>query len=265
MPEPRSGGRPNLTEARKGSLGRGLLLLELVASHPEGATLMWLAEAAQLDKGTASRLVTTLVELGYLTRQSDRRITLTSKAVTLAHGFEAGFDLRRAARPVLLALSRELGETLHLAVPNRSRVVYVDSVRPLRETAFASIVGMTADMNVTATGRAVLFHLDPDERDALVQENVDDPLEPDLTFDRHEYEASAKAAEELGYVRIARHDNVTRVASAVLDAGGRPLAAIGAFSVVGDTATDAERLGRVCLRAAQTLHGTINGTSPPRA
>jgi len=243
-----------------GTLARGLLLLEIVASEHDGIALGRLADRAGLDKGSTSRLVTALVALGYLVRREDRRIALTSRVLTLAHGFETGFDLKRLARPVLWALSAEIGETVHLAVPERSQVVYADSLRPRRETAFADIAGLSADMHVTATGRAILYHLPDVEREAIIAENLERPQEPELVFDRADFDAGHEFEREHGYATVDRRDRIARVAVAVLDEFRRPVAAVGIFSLAGDRVELVERLGPACVAAVSRIQRRLTGT-----
>ncbi|MBF4514101.1 IclR family transcriptional regulator [Plantibacter sp. VKM Ac-2885] len=243
-----------------GTLARGLLLLELVAQEHDGIALGHLADRAGLDKGSASRLVSSLMALGYLTRRDDRRITLTSRVLTLAHGFETGFDLKRLARPVLWSLSAELGETVHLAVPERSQVVYADSLRPRRETAFAAITGLSADMHVTATGRALLYHLPEADREAIIAENVADPQDPALVFDRAGFDKGAEFERLNGFVTIDRNDHIARVAVALLDEFRRPVAAVGIFSLAGNDPELVERLGRACLNAVAQIQRRLTGS-----
>lgn len=248
-------------DALSGSLARGIRLLELVSQAPDGIQLTRLAERARLDKGTVSRLVHQLSALGYLSRRDDRRVVLTSRVLTLAHGFEEGFDLKRTARPTLWKLSGELDETVHLVTRERSRVVYVDSLRPRRETAFASIVGLAADMHVTATGRVMLYHLDPAEAEDVIAENLADPTEPDLAFDLDEYEAGRAFEREHGYLAIDRGDRIARVAVAILDEFRRPIASIGVFSLAGNEPELVRELGERCVGAAATITRRLHGVA----
>lgn len=248
-------------ETPTGSLARGLRLLELVAHEPDGIALTRLADESGLDKGTVSRLVGQLTDLGYLTRREDRRVLLTGRVLTLAHGFEEGFDLKRLARPTLWKLSGELEETVHLVTRERSRVIYVDSLRPRRETAFASIVGLAADMHVTATGRVMLYHLDAAKAEDIIAENLRYPTEPDLVFDRDDFERGRESERELGYLAIDRGDRIARVAVALLDEFQRPLASIGVFSLLGNEPARVRDLGERCRDAAAAITRRLRGTA----
>ena len=257
--EPDASASSRAEEVPQGSLARGLRILELVAAHSAAASIGTLAKNSGLDKGTTSRIVTSLVSLGYLNRREDRSVTLTSRALVLAHGFEASFDLKRLARPTVSALSAQLAETVHLAVPDRGRVVYVDSVRPATETAFASIVGLTADMHVTATGRALLYAMPEKKRNDLVTEAQAHPLEPELAFDADEFARGLRSVSADGYVSIDRRDGIARVAAAVVDATGEPLAALGVFSARGDAPDVVDALGVACRDAALALSHQLAG------
>lgn len=241
-------------DSARGSLARGMHLLELVAAQPQGvSTIGVLAAESGLDKGTTSRLVKTLEGLGYLARTPSRAVVLTDRLRALGAGAREEEDLAVAARPAMLSASARHGETFHLATANRCRVVYVDSVRPLAETAFASIVGMSADMHVTATGRSILYALPAQESEILVGECLDAPLDPRLAFGWGEFERGRGEADQAGYVRLHREDAVVRVAAAVRDGRGRPVASVAAFSAGGDHDERARALGRACAAIASSL------------
>ena len=67
------------------SLARGLKILTLMADAPEGGSVTEVAEALGVDKGSASRLVATLVKYGFAEKDPlSRRFTLGPQVVTLS-------------------------------------------------------------------------------------------------------------------------------------------------------------------------------------
>ena len=244
---------------RRGSLDRGLGLLECVATAYDGITLTDLTERAGLDKGTTSRLVSRLVELGYLQRRPDRRVVLTSRVMLLARGFEASFDIRAIARPVLGKLCRQVGETVHLAVPSGLKVVYVDQVEPDREVNLSSIVGHQADQHVTATGRAILFAEPAPMRAAALADLVRHQLEPGTAFDAEELERARRYFAANGYTVVERPDEIIRIAAPVCDATGTPVAAVGVFLPVRRLGRRLEEIGYACRSAARAISKEVTG------
>jgi len=69
-------------EARHRALARGLRILEAVADGRGGLTVTELAELTGTDKSSVSRLVATLVDLGFLARLDNRRVILTGRILS---------------------------------------------------------------------------------------------------------------------------------------------------------------------------------------
>jgi IclR family pca regulon transcriptional regulator len=115
-----------VTNARKGnlardknsiqSLARGLNILELLAGSSEPVTLTQIANQARLTKTTSQRFLNTLCSLGYLRRGENKSYVLSTRVLSLAHGFLNTSSLVRIAKPYLDELSSESGKTVNLAV-----------------------------------------------------------------------------------------------------------------------------------------------------
>jgi DNA-binding IclR family transcriptional regulator len=207
---------------------RGIRVLETVAPAPGPIGVTEVAAATGLDKGTTSRLLAILRELGYV-RQSltDRQYELGARCLWLAQGYsDSRAELVRRAAPELALLRDATGETVHLAVLEGRSVVSVAQEQPDRELRVHAAVGTRLPIDRTATGRAILAAMSAPERDLLVSQLVEDARthgqEPALDG----LEADVAGARLRGWVAVDLHDEILRVAAAVLDAQERPIAAI---------------------------------------
>ncbi|MBI3434856.1 MAG: IclR family transcriptional regulator [Proteobacteria bacterium] len=91
------------------SLSKGLRVLEAFTAERSEMTLSEIARAADIDPGTAFRMLNTLVLLGYVARISEsRRFRLTLKVVDLGLHAIGRADLRELARPILRSLVGEI-------------------------------------------------------------------------------------------------------------------------------------------------------------
>lgn len=242
------------------TLARGLAILETVASAAGGVTVTQLAARAGLDKSTASRLVSALEDLGYVLRQDDRSLVLTSKVVMLARGHREQLDIRRVARPMLERLRDRVNETVYLSVRHGLRVVYVDQFDPARQVIVASQVGKAAPLHGTAMGRAVLFALPPDQQDTLLGELMPLPVEsPELALTHEELRREVRLAAERGYVTIDRSDDLSRVGAEIRDAVSTPVAAVGVYGPEYRMRSRLREIGRACRATADEISGLIAG------
>jgi DNA-binding IclR family transcriptional regulator len=133
---------------------RALTLLEAVAET--GGSLSELARATDLSPSTASRLLATLAQHEYVSRDGSGRYHAGPRVRRLAAAALRGDDLYELAGPHLQALAAETGETANLAVAADSqRVVYLRQVASPRLVRTDSWAGRTIPRRGTALGAAM--------------------------------------------------------------------------------------------------------------
>lgn len=144
------------------SLGGAVELLRLLQAEvdPAGARLTDLAQAAGLDKGSASRILDDLAE-GELVEQDPHsgRFRLGIGLVELGWTVLRRVDLRREAQPVLAAVAARSRETVHLAVPAGRSVIYLEKIESPGAIQTRSRVGDRMPIASTGLGKAMLAFL----------------------------------------------------------------------------------------------------------
>ncbi|GAA2214539.1 IclR family transcriptional regulator [Nonomuraea monospora] len=141
---------------RSASLRRALTVLDHVRAHP-GLTLTQLAEAVGLSKSTVLRLTAPLIEAGLLDRDRDSGLyRLGHGALRLGQAYLDTLDLRAVAAEESHRLMAEVGETVHLVVPDHPHVVYIDKVENEASVRMASRIGSRGPVHCTAVGKAIL-------------------------------------------------------------------------------------------------------------
>lgn len=95
--------------------------------HPEWG-VREVAEALGLAKSSAHDLLTSLEQVGLLGKNDEGRYRLGWRLVTLSETLLATTELRREARPIMEELAEQYRETIHLAVLDDTKVVYVDKL-----------------------------------------------------------------------------------------------------------------------------------------
>lgn len=217
-------------DSRHRALARGLRILEAVADARGGLGVTELAGITGIDKSSTSRLVSTLVDLGFLARLENRRVVLTGRVLNLAKGFRQQYNLSEIARPHLEELRDRVGETVILTIRQRSSSVSIDQYDPEHPFRMVPHVGNAAPLYATAAGRSILFALPTGEQQRIIDELVDAPVEhPEVRLDRTSWAREFELAQTRGYVWIPRTDDVERVAAVVLDRNGGPLAAVSVY------------------------------------
>lgn len=139
------------------SLARGLQILELLGSSAQAMGVTQLASSLRVDKATASRLVATLAQYGYVEREpSTRRYRLGPRLVALGQRRLDLMPLHEVAAPYLRSLMEQTGECAHLGVPAEGRVLYIGQAESPATLRVNVPVGHTAPLHCTALGKALL-------------------------------------------------------------------------------------------------------------
>ena len=139
------------------SLARRLKILDLLGQALDGISITELADQLSVDKGSASRLVSTLARYGYAEKDEvTRRYHLGSQVVSLSRSVLTRLPLREAAKPYLRQLMERTGECAHLAVPAQGKVLYIDQVESPATLRVNAQVGTMNPLHCTALGKALL-------------------------------------------------------------------------------------------------------------
>ena len=108
------------------SVGKAFAVLRSFTSEAFELTLSEIAARADLDRGTAFRLIQTLVELGYLQAvPQSRRFRLGVACLDLGYTVLSGGTLRALAEPLLRELAPSFGDAASLGALDGGDVIYL--------------------------------------------------------------------------------------------------------------------------------------------
>lgn len=139
------------------TLSKGLQILELLAQDRTGFGTRAIARKLGLGPSGAHRLLTTLLECGYVTQDPDtKRYALTLKLWTLGSRLVAKWDIKEIGAPHLRELADQTAETVHLSVLEDCDVLYVDKIDSRHPVRAYTQVGGRAPAHCVATGKALL-------------------------------------------------------------------------------------------------------------
>ena len=168
---------------RVASVARALALLDEVARSDAGLGVNELARRIGVNASTASRLLGTLEDAGYVERSPDGPYRLGLKLVALSDRVLGQLDVRERARPWLTWLVAETGETATLSVPGGGEAITVDFVPSPSSVVSMARVGRPSVAHATAAGKVMLaFGISglpgapaaPDELTAFTERTITD-------------------------------------------------------------------------------------------
>lgn len=210
-------------------LHRTLNILDLLRLHPQGLTLSEIARALHFPKNTVYRILNTLSEHEYITRDEDTlHYLLSRKMATFSYGSTHDKTLIESSIDVMRQLRDLLGETVVISILDRGEGIVLEQVQGLHSFRFVCDPGTRQPAHASASTKAIMAYLPKHERTTILK-NLSLKRFTRTTITTH-----ARLDEELdkiyrqGYAidHAEAVDGVHCVATPILNHQGHPVAAI---------------------------------------
>lgn len=238
MSEPRKNKRnapPQATAARKddalmvNSVEKAFRVLSAFGRQHQTLNLSQVAAETGMDMSAAQRFSHTLTRLGYLHKDAQtKRFELTAKTLDLGYHYMRSSRLIDRAMPYLMHLSKETEETVNLTVRDGTEIIFVSRFLSRHVLNTDVIIGTRMPAYCTAPGRAMLSRLPEDEAMAILDASDLRAHTPSTTCKRADLREAIRRAAAQGYAVAFEEFYLgdASIAAAVLDANGRPEAAV---------------------------------------
>jgi IclR family pca regulon transcriptional regulator len=212
------------------SVEKAMKVLEVVGRGDQPVGLSEIALLSGLDKASAQRCAHTLVALGYLEKcPRTSRLSLGRRCLDLSFHYLRAHPLVRAATPLLMNLRNNCGERTNLSLFDGASLVYAIRLPGKQEDFyFSTLIGRRMPSFCSAGGRAMLSRLPVAEMEDIIARSDLSPLTRATITDPEQIYERISETRERGYGMVVDESVIGEltVAAAVLDAAGRPLAAV---------------------------------------
>jgi len=157
-------GMPAPSESPSVAVERALAILEAVAQESDGLSNAEISRKLQIPKSSASYILRTLENQGYLNRLAETgKYRVGLKVLSLSRGALSGIDVREVALPIMRHLMEKTNLTCHLAILDGPDAVYIEKVEPQGFIRMDTWVGRRMRVHATSVGKALVAHI-PQER-----------------------------------------------------------------------------------------------------
>lgn len=215
------------------SVFKALSLLEAFSPETPELTVAELSERTGINRATCNRLMTTMLHAGWVQRVGGGRYAPTVKLFRIGSTAIGRLDVRDAARPFLLELAAQFGDTSYLMVPDGRRLICLDRVEgdhPVKVTNFD--IGMSLPYSLAAPPLVILAHRDDllakiDPNELGIQKNG-----IDISFDAFQQRLSAVRRQGFALSLEDYQVGVAAVGAPVFDKEGVAIAAISIDGIV---------------------------------
>jgi IclR family KDG regulon transcriptional repressor len=142
---------------RLSSVANAILLMKTFSEDESELGISALSERLGLAKSTVHRLASTLVETGMLEQNKETgKYRLGLAVFELGSLVRRRIDITLEAKPWLMSLREQTGETVHLSIFDRGGVVCVNFLESKRMHRIVSRIGVRKPAHCTAEGKALI-------------------------------------------------------------------------------------------------------------
>lgn len=241
---------------------KALRTLEIIADTPDELSIREVAERINTDKTTAYRMLLTLEEAGYVTRNEfSKRFKLTYKVVSLSRNLLAENEVSKLIIQTLRDISAITEETLHFSVLDGDESVLIHRVKGSHLVNVDFQIGDRAPLHATSIGKVLLAFQDYRFIEEILSRNLSQFAEntitdPDkLRRELHHIRSQGYALDDHEY-----SDSMRCIAVPVFEGGGR---LSGGISISGPdfrfTNEKLEKLREPIMKGAQDLSRHLGG------
>ncbi|TDT75622.1 IclR family transcriptional regulator [Litoreibacter halocynthiae] len=229
------------SQTASGTVKKALSVLDQVASFERPVRLNELVEVSPYPKGTLYRMLQTLRSEGMLTYDETKQAySLGIRLVRLAHTAWTQSSLAPTARPILDALSKSIGETIHLAQLDNAQVLYVDKRNAQRPVEMFSQAGKVGPAYCTGVGKAMLAFLPETELQQVLEQQSYHRFTPHTLGSVQELRDELSNIRTRGYAydREEHEPGIICIAMPILTRTKRVMGAISVTSTTSRTSLD---------------------------
>ncbi|MBP1626393.1 MAG: Transcriptional regulator, IclR family [Holophagaceae bacterium] len=220
-----------LTNESEGSgirvIARAADILLALSNHPDGLSLREIAQFVKLPRSTVQRIINSLEESNFVIAASPTSGFRLGPTLTLLAEAVRPFDIARMARPLILQLATETGETVDMSILSHGKAVVVDQISGVHPLKAVSTIGTSLPLHGTSIGKSLLAALPEKELEGLRSHIQLKPLTKNTITNWDKLMAELKTIRETGlaYDNEEYMTGISSVATVMRGPGGE-LAAI---------------------------------------
>lgn len=141
------------------SVERALKLVELLAKERREMSLTEISQKMGWPKSTVHGLLATLRDYDIVEQSAENgRYRLGVRLFELGTIVAKNWDVRGAAKPAMLQLNAQLGETVQLATDDKGEVLYLEKINSTHLMRIVSEEGARLPMHCSGVGKVLLAY-----------------------------------------------------------------------------------------------------------
>ena len=206
-----------------------IAVLQLIADQEQPLTIAQLSVLSGYPRPTIYRILAALSAEGMVTENaSNKHFELGPRLISLASKAWEQSDLRSVATEPLRALRDATSETVHLAVPSETGMVYIEKLESPQAVRMTSRIGTRVTLYSSSVGKAYLAALDEPQRNRLLRKIKMKKFTENTITDLDVLRAEIAVAQKRGYAedREENERQIFCVGAAIVDRDGVPVGCV---------------------------------------
>ncbi|MGD6943194.1 IclR family transcriptional regulator [Cytobacillus gottheilii] len=215
------------------SLERALTLLNVLSEYPNGIQITRLAEQVGLSKSTVHRLLSTLIDMNYVSKDTETdKYKIGFQIIYISRNVLNNIELIPISKPFLKKLSSDVNETIHLCMEDKGEVVYIDKIESNQTIRMYSRIGSRAPMYCTGVGKVLLSGKDQEQFEEIAAKTDFITRTENTIRSRDELKREVETIRAQGYAldNIENEEGIRCIAAPIYDYTGKIIAS---FSISG--------------------------------
>lgn len=212
---------------------RTLSILESIATSTNGMTNSDINRRLKIPKSSASYILRVLENRGYLMRELETgKYRLGLKLMSISREMLSHIDVRDVAKPIMESFVKKVNLSMHLAVLDNGRAVYVEKVEADGFVKMDIWVGHRLPIHTTAIGKILVSQMPENEIVTILEMRGMERKTPKSITNPKKYLAELTKVREHGFAIDNEENNlgVRCVAAPIYDSNGKIIAALGTSS-----------------------------------
>jgi DNA-binding IclR family transcriptional regulator len=220
--------RPSGSPAQVRVLHKTLDILEALRRETSGVNLALVSRCVGMPPPTVYRILNTLKIRGYVDRTSDGTYRVSNKLFSRRHQKSRDEILFELAKPVMVNLSLQCGETVNLATLDGSEMVIIGTVEGQQSLRLISKIGNRRCVHSTALGKAFASRMDESEVRELLEKCGMPRLTPASLATETALFAELKRIRRTGFAIDSEENEpgVCCIGRSIEDPSGKPVASL---------------------------------------
>lgn len=200
-------------QAHNKTVVKSMQILTLFINHPK-LTFNEMMEYSNLPKTSLHRMIGSLEEMGFLTKDDEGYYSLGLIFLQLGQLVEERLDIRTIAYPIMKELRDEVEEAVNLIVRDIDEAMYIEKVDTMQPVRLYTSIGRRSPL-YAGDSRIILAYLPEEEREAYIEKIKLKPMAIGTIKDKTLLRQTLDEAKKNGYtITSSELENYTKSVSA---------------------------------------------------